>query len=147
MVVLDATAVLELLLARPDADSVSDWMIESPPVFLAPGTRVAVLDVLREYRDREEISEERALIALNRLARLLALAPPPADFVGLVVRAWGLREQAVSDVALAAALAEELGASLLTCDRELPLADLRAEVVEVGQEANHPLRKEHAGLR
>ena len=85
-----------------------------------------VLQVLRRYAAAGEISAERAREALDDLAafRLRRWAHEP-----LTLRIWDLRQNLTAYDAAYVALAEALGAPLLTRDRRLASAPgIRARV-------------------
>ena len=99
MIVVDASAILEILLNTPAAERVAN-----------------------------RIFDERAALALDDLAAL-PLQRYPHDM--LVARIWELRKNATAYDAAYLALAESLGATLVTCDARLARVQGVAAKVEV----------------
>jgi predicted nucleic acid-binding protein len=131
MIVLDASALIEVLLDRPPrAESISRRMIEEGRALAAPHLAdVEVAQVLRRYIRGGEVDAERARAALDDLLDLPLARYPHAP---LLARAFELRENTTMYDAVYLALAEALGATLLTCDAALagvPGCAARVEVV------------------
>ena len=85
--------------------------------------------MLRGMVARRELAPARADQALDDLARLPVVRYPDE---ALLSRVWSLREQATAYDAAYLALAEALGATLLTSDRrvsEIPGHEATVEVV------------------
>lgn len=89
---------------------------------------VEVAQVLRRYVRDRTLSEQRAREALEDLDDL-PLNRYPHDF--LLTRVWDLRATLTAYDAVYVALAEVLGAALLTCDRKLAAASGHSASVEV----------------
>lgn len=131
MIVLDASAALELLLRSPRGRALEARV-------LAPGESLHVphlfdleiLQVLRRYVRLGEMSETRATQALADLEALPVVRYPPAPFTA---RIWELRNDLTAYDAAYVALAEALRASLLTCDTALasvPGVEAAVDVVD-----------------
>jgi predicted nucleic acid-binding protein len=120
LIVLDASAVLELLLATTAGRRIAR-RIRSPRLSLhAPHViDLEVAQVLRRYVARRVLEEARARLALELLAQLDLVRYPHDLFLP---RIWALREDLTAYDAAYAALAEALPATLLTLDRRLAAA-------------------------
>ena len=127
MIVADASAMLEVLLRTPAAPAIEERLFEGGETLHAPHLiDLEVVQVLRRYAAAGEISAERAREALDDLAafRLRRWAHEP-----LTLRIWDLRQNLTAYDAAYVALAEALGAPLLTRDRRLASAPgIRARV-------------------
>ena len=120
MIVVDASAILEVLLRTPAAPAIEERLFERGEALHAPHLiDLEVLQVLRRYAAAGEISAERAREALDDLAafRLHRWAHD-----ALALRIWGLRQSFTAYAAAYIALAEALGAPLLTRDRRVASA-------------------------
>jgi predicted nucleic acid-binding protein len=127
VIVVDASAMLEVLLRTPAALPIEERLFEGGETLHAPHLiDLEVVQVLRRYAAGDEISAERAREALDDLAafRLRRWAHEP-----LTLRIWDLRQNLTAYDAAYVALAEALGACLLTRDRRLASAPgIRARV-------------------
>ncbi len=129
MIVVDASAVLEILLQTPAAPRVSRRIFASGETLHAPHLLdVEIAQVLRRYARSGVISSDRGAEALTDLADLPLNRYP--HFV-LLPRIWQLRHNVTAYDAAYLALAEALDAPLLTRDRALASAGgrVRVEVV------------------
>ncbi len=131
MIVLDASALLELLLGTARGKSVS-VRIQDPALSLhVPHLAdVEITQVLRRFVREGELEPAAALTVLEDL-RSLDLERHPHE--PLLERVWGLRENLSAYDAVYVALAEALETVLLTCDAKLaraPGAHLRVELIE-----------------
>lgn len=113
MIVTDASAVLELLLARPAAAAIRDVLAGHSEVHVPEHFHVEVLSVLRRYAIRRELSERRAAVALAALAELRAIRYPVMELADAI---WDLRENLTAYDAPYLALARRLDVDLLTLD-------------------------------
>jgi len=121
MIVLDASAALELLLRSPKADAVEELLFHSEAGALcAPHLiDVEVVQVLRRLSGSGNITAARAAQALEDLGSM-PLTRFPHD--ALTPRMWTLRKNLTAYDAVYVALAESLPATLVTCDRKLAAA-------------------------
>ncbi|MFZ0502572.1 MAG: type II toxin-antitoxin system VapC family toxin [Chthoniobacterales bacterium] len=130
MIVVDASALLEVLLQTPAAEAVQQRLFATGQTLHAPHLiDVEVAQVIRRYAAAGEIDSERGRAALTDLADF-PLQRYPHDF--LLARIWDLRENLTTYDATYVALAEALEAILLTCDHRLasaPGARTRVELI------------------
>jgi predicted nucleic acid-binding protein len=120
VIVVDASAVLEALLRTPAAAAVEGRLFDSRQTLHAPHLiDVEVAQVVRRYAAAGELDAERGREALADLADL-PLLRYPHDL--LLPRIWELRHNLTAFDAAYVALAEALGAPLLTRDRRLAAA-------------------------
>lgn len=127
MIVVDASALLEVLLRGPAAYAIERRLFEPPRTLHAPHLLdCEVAQVLRRYASAGEIAPARGREALLDLADF-PLSRYPHDF--LLPRIWELRHNLTAYDAVYVALAEVLDAPLLTRDRRLAdAAGHRAQV-------------------
>jgi len=129
MIVLDASAVLELLLGAEHAAAVQQRIGAADETLHAPHLLdIEVTQVVRRYCLFEGLSAERGSEALQDLAALDVQRYPHEP---LLERVWELRENLTAYDAAYVALAEALGAVLLTCDARLLRASGHHARVEV----------------
>lgn len=129
MIVVDASAVLEVLLQTPAAARVTRRIFAPGETLHAPHLiDVEIAQVVRRYARAGAISPDRGAEALADLADLPLSRYP--HFV-LLPRIWQLRHNLTAYDAAYLALAEALDAPLLTRDRALASAGgrVRVEVV------------------
>ena len=120
MTVVDASALLEVLLQTPDAQAVSRRLFRPGEVLVAPHLiDVEVAQVLRRYHAAGEFEDQRGREALTDLADM-PLTRYPHDF--LLPRIWELRHNVTAYDAAYLALAEALDAPLVTRDGRLASA-------------------------
>jgi len=120
MIVVDASALLEALLRTPAAAAVERRLFDSRQTLHAPHLLdVEVAQVVRRYTAAGELNAERGREALADLADF-PLLRYPHDF--LLPRVWELRHNLTAYDAVYVALAEALGAPLLTRDQRLAAA-------------------------
>ena len=121
MIVVDASALLEVLLRTPAAQAVEARLLdESRQTLHAPHLLdVEVAQVLRRYAAHGDIDEQRGSAALADLADF-PIRRYPHDF--LLRRVWSLRSNFTAYDAVYVALAEALDARLLTRDQRLAAA-------------------------
>jgi predicted nucleic acid-binding protein len=117
VIVLDASAILELLLRTPAAAAIERRLLSGRETLHAPHLiDVEVAHVLRRYALAGEVSAERGREALDDLEDL-SLCRYPHDV--LLPRVWELRASLTAYDAVYVALAEALDAPLVTRDRRL----------------------------
>jgi predicted nucleic acid-binding protein len=117
VIVVDASAVLEVLLRTPASKQVEALLFDSARTLHAPHLLdVEIAQVVRRYVASGEINGERGRAALADLLDL-PLSRYPHDF--LVPRIWELRNNLTAYDAAYVALAEALDAPLLTRDARL----------------------------
>jgi predicted nucleic acid-binding protein len=121
MIVVDASALLEVLLRTPSAQAVETRLFDEPRQTLhAPHLLdVEAAQVLRRYATMGEIDDQRGTEALADLADF-PIRRYPHDV--LLTRVWTLRNNFTAYDAVYVALAEALNARLLTRDRRLAAA-------------------------
>lgn len=129
MIVLDASSVLELLLRTAAADSIEERVLGSGETLHAPHLLdVEVAQVLRRYAARGEISPARGRRAIEVLTLFPVTRYPHEP---LLPRIWALRANLTAFDAAYVALAEGLGARLLTRDEKLANAPAARGVTEL----------------
>jgi predicted nucleic acid-binding protein len=119
VIVSDASAVAELLLARPQADAVRAVLAPHPELHVPEHFHVEVLSVLRRYSIRRELSERRSAVALAALEDLRAVRYPVMEMADIV---WDLRAGLTAYDAAYLALARRLDVGLITLDKGLAAA-------------------------
>ena len=119
MIVADASAVAELLLAGPQAKAVRIALEPHPELHVPEHFHVEVLSVLRRYALRRELSERRSAVALAALEDLRAVRYPVMEMAEVV---WDLRAGLTAYDAAYLALARRLDVGLITLDKGLAAA-------------------------
>jgi len=129
MIVLDASAALELLLRAGDHPGLVNRVLESGETIAAPHILdLEVAQVLRRFLIAGELTAARAREAIeDHLA--LGIARYPHD--GLLERIWQLRANCTAYDAAYIALAEAIDAAVITCDRRLAAVPGIRTTVEV----------------
>ena len=126
---LDASAVLELLLNTDGGEQVRDRIADPTESLHSPHLLgVEVAQVLRRYVASRSTSDDVALAALEDLAALDISRYAHEPLLG---RAWELRENVTAYDAVYIALAEVLDAPLLTFDGRLASAPGHTASVEL----------------
>ena len=117
MIVVDASAIVEFLLGTPVGAVVGKRISDPGEEVAAPCLLdVEVAHAIRRCSLAGLISDVRAARSIEHLSALNALRWPHEL---LLPRIWALRHNFTAYDAAYFALAESLGATLLTCDREL----------------------------
>lgn len=117
MIVVDASAVLEVLLRTQAARPIETRLFESRETLHAPHLiDVEVAQVLRRFAISGEAGAERCRVALADLMDF-PVSRYPHDF--LLPRIWELRSNLTAYDATYVALAEALDAPLVTRDQKL----------------------------
>jgi predicted nucleic acid-binding protein len=120
VIVIDASALLEVLLQTSAAPAITDRLFDPAETLHAPFLLdVEILQILRRYALTGQIDEARGREALADFGDLAIERYPHEP---LLERAWALRENLTAYDAVYLALAEVLGAVLVTCDGRLARA-------------------------
>ena len=129
MIVLDASAAIEVLLQTAAGTPVAERILTEESSLHAPHLLdVEVAQVLRRFVAKKELPAKRAEQALQDLSDL----PVERYSHGLLLpRAWELRHNLTAYDAVYVALAEILGATLLTRDDRISRASGHIAHVEV----------------
>jgi predicted nucleic acid-binding protein len=129
MIVVDASAMLEVLLRTPDAHAVEKRLFDPDETLHAPHLLdVEVAQVVRRYAANGEIDGKRGGAVLDDLA-VFPMRRYPHEV--LLPRVWELRNNLTAYDAVYIALAEALKAPLLTRDRRLAGASGHRATVEL----------------
>ena len=133
MIVLDASALLDLLLRTQRGEAVSRRIVREGETLHAPHLLdLEVVHALRRYETKGVLSRARAEEVLDDFSDLDILRYPHDDFLR---RIWALRKNVTAYDAAYLALAEALHAPLVTTDEKLarsPGHKARVEVVARG---------------
>jgi len=120
VIVLDASAAIELLLSTDAGEAVARRISDPDEILHAPHLLAAeVAQVLRRYEAAGAITAQDGAAALDDL---VALDIERHDHDSLLGRVWELRPNLTAYDALYVALAEVLDAPLLTQDRKMAAA-------------------------
>jgi len=129
LIVVDASALIEVLLRTPAARTVENHLFAPGQTLHAPHLLdIEVAQVIRRYAAKGEIDGERGRAALADLHDF-PLQRYPHDF--LLPRVWDLRNNLTAYDAVYVALAEALDAVLLTRDQRLAAAAAHHAGVEL----------------
>ena len=129
MIVVDASAVIEVLLNTPAGVRVADRLFADGETLHAPHLLdLEVAQVLRRYALSAELDAARGAQALEDLAAL-PLSRYPHDV--LLPRIWELRHNVTAYDAAYVALAEALAAPLVTRDAALAASRGHAARIEL----------------
>ena len=113
MIVTDASAMVEVILAMPRAGEVRVALAEHSELHVPEHFNVEVLSALRRYAVRGELTQMRAMEALAALHDLRTLAYPVIE---LAAEIWELRDTLTAYDAAYLALARRLDVGLVTLD-------------------------------
>ena len=113
MIVVDASAIVGVLLAMPRAGEVRAAIAEHSELHVPEHFAVEVLSALRRYAIRGELTQLRAAEALAALRDLRTLAYPAIE---LAAEIWDLRDALTAYDAAYLALARRLDVGLVTLD-------------------------------
>jgi len=117
LIVVDASAVLELLLRTEKGIKVQERVLDSAESLHAPHLiDIEVTQTLRRLVILKEITAARGKQALEDH---LALNIKRAEHKGLLERVWSLRDSITAYDAAYVVLAEILDSPLITCDAKL----------------------------
>jgi predicted nucleic acid-binding protein len=129
VIVLDASAAIEVVLSTAAGAPVAERLLTSERSLHAPYLLdVEVAQILRRFVLRGELAEIRARQALQDLSDLPIERYPHNIFLP---RIWALRQNLTAYDAAYVALAEVLGATLLTRDSRILRAPGHSARVEV----------------
>jgi predicted nucleic acid-binding protein len=125
--VVDASAVIEILFRTPTGRRLEARLFDRPMPLHAPHLLdVEVAQVLRRFVVRGALTPERGAASLGLLDAFPLRRHPHAP---LLARMWALRNNLTAYDAAYVALAEALGAVLITCDARIGrVPGLRATV-------------------
>jgi predicted nucleic acid-binding protein len=117
VIVLDASAVVELITNGPAADSLGrELALRNEPLIVPHLLDVEVASVLRRLAAKQRIDSYRSQ---QFLADLAALPARRFSHIPLLSRIWELRHNFTCYDATYIALAEETDSTLYTCDNKL----------------------------
>jgi predicted nucleic acid-binding protein len=113
VIVTDASAIVEVLLAMPRAGEVRAALVGHSELHIPEHFNVEALSALRRYAIRGEITQLRAAEALAALRDLRSLAYPVIE---LAAEIWDLRDSLTAYDAAYLALARRLDVGLVTLE-------------------------------
>ena len=117
MVVADASAVVEMLLATPRGGAIAEHLFKSGHPTVAPHLLdIEVLHVIRRFNRTNRLTAARAELALEDLGRL-AIRRYGHELLRPAI--WRLRSVLSAYDAAYVALAELLDGQIVTCDAKL----------------------------
>ena len=126
---VDASAVLEILLRTERADQLMERAFEASEQMHAPQlVDIEITQVLRRLVRQKEITALRAEQALQDLSDLLI---ERHVHQALISRIWQLRDSVSAYDGAYVALAEALAAPLLTCDGKLARTQGHRAIIEL----------------
>jgi predicted nucleic acid-binding protein len=129
MIVIDASALIEILLQTSRSSRVAARLTRRPGAVSAPHLiDLEVAQVVRRYTRAGDITQERGREALEDLSTF-PLTRYRHDL--LIQRIWELRDNLTAYDAAYVVLAEALAAPLITCDGRLAAASGHRARVEV----------------
>lgn len=117
MIVIDASAVLELLLGTNRAEPIASRALDAEERLHAPHLLdIEIAQALRRLVKLKDLTASRAKLALDDYAALFIKRYAHVEFLK---RIWQLRDAVTAYDGAYIALSEALNAPLLTCDRKL----------------------------
>jgi predicted nucleic acid-binding protein len=122
LIVVDSSAIVDLLLARPHADAIRSALSTNKEVHVPAHFHVEVLSALRRYSLRGKLNDLETADALAILAELRALTYPIRELMRPI---WDLRFNLTAYDAAYLALARWLDVGLITLDAALAEAAAR----------------------
>jgi predicted nucleic acid-binding protein len=129
LIVLDASAVIDWLIQSPVGQSIERRIYSRSETLHAPHLiDIEVAQVVRRLAREATISDQRAEAAIHDLLSLRIVRYPHST---LLRRIWLHRHNLSAYDAAYVALAEQLGAPLITCDKRLAAAPGHAATIEL----------------
>jgi predicted nucleic acid-binding protein len=128
MLVVDASCVAEVVLAGPDAEPVRRRLVADPEQATPHLVDAEVLGVVRRAHLNGQLDLTAARQAIDDLE---SWPGTRVDHRPLLQRAWELRNALAAPDALYVALAEALGATLVTLDRRLARSSASQCMIDV----------------
>jgi predicted nucleic acid-binding protein len=126
LIVIDASAVVEMLLGSAKGWKVEQRVLGSGESLHAPHLLdLEVTQVMRRYLQAKALTPSRAQMAFDDF-RALKYRRYPHDV--LLKRIWSLRDNFTAYDAAYLALAEEIGATVVTCDGKMAGSGHNAKV-------------------
>jgi predicted nucleic acid-binding protein len=122
LIVVDASAITEVLLARSRAAAIRVALSLHSELYVPAHFHTEVLSALRRYSLRNELSDLGTAEALAKLSELRALAYPLRELTRAI---WKLRFNLTTYDAAYLALARRLDVGLITLDSALAEAAAR----------------------
>jgi predicted nucleic acid-binding protein len=120
LIVIDASALLELLLRSRRADALAQRIFDADERMHAPHLLdVEIMQALRRLTLLKDITPGRAALVLEDLSEVLI---ERHEHQPLLQRMWELREAMTAYDAVYVTLAEAISAPLVTCDAKLARA-------------------------
>ena len=130
MIVVDTSALIGVLVGRPQIDALVARIVGDPDLHAPHLIDVEILDALRRLVASTDLSQDRAEDARTDYADLVIARYPHQP---LADRIWELRQTITAYDAPLVALAEALDCPLVTCDRRLGRAVGHRARIEVFQ--------------
>jgi len=129
VIVVDASTVLEALLRTPAGTAVEERLFRTGETLHAPHLiDLEIAQVLRRHARRGWLTANHCRMVLDAMAEFPLARYPHA---ALLPRAWALRDKLTAYDAAYVALAETLGAPLLTRDRRIAAAPGHGASIEL----------------
>ncbi len=129
MIVVDASAIVDVLLKSPDVDRLAERLFGGGETLHAPHLLdVEVAQVLRRFEAQGVLGSERGNLALQFLQEMPITRHSHSPFLS---RLWELRRNFTAYDGIYVALAEVLGATFVTRDKRLSRAPGHNAVIEV----------------
>lgn len=129
VIVVDASAVLALLLNTAEASNIERRLVGVPESLHAPHLiDLEIMHVLRRYLSLGELTPWQAEQGLNEVTEFQITRYPHYPFLR---RIWALRRNLTAYDAAYLALAESLPAPLITCDARLAAAPGHTATIEL----------------
>jgi predicted nucleic acid-binding protein len=116
LIVVDSSAIVELLLAQPHADAIRSALSTNSELHVPAHFHIEVLSALRRYSLRGRLNDLETTDALSALTDLRALTYPIRELMRPI---WGLRFNLTAYDAAYLALARRLDAGVITLDAAL----------------------------